>query len=145
MIRAWHALRATLRRLPGAADTALDAAALAVRRRPDGTVPAAGVLPLLAPGSVPSWRIAATRAAAVAAAVVAFGAVAQWPMAGSRTWLFAANLTVSAGFSAGSVLLSDEPRPPRAAFSFLRPASGYAAGAAWPGISPAVHRLLSLR
>ena len=113
MIRTRHALDAALRRLIGAGDTALDAAALTMQRRPDGTLPTGVVLPLLSPGSVPSWRIAATRAAAVVAGVVAFGAVVQWPMASSRTWLFAANLTVSAGFAAGSVLLSDEPRHSR--------------------------------
>ena len=113
MIRTCHALDAALRRLIGAGDTALDAAALTMQRRPDGTLPTGVVLPLLSPGSVPSWRIAATRAAAVVAGVVAFGAVVQWPMASSRTWLFAANLTVSAGFAAGSVLLSDEPRHAR--------------------------------
>jgi signal transduction histidine kinase len=113
MIRACHALDAAVRRLIGAGDTALDAAALTMRRRPDGTQPTGVVLPLLSPGSVPSWRIAATRATAVVAVVVAFGAVVQWPMASSRTWLFAANLTVAAGFSAGSVLLSDEPRHAR--------------------------------
>jgi signal transduction histidine kinase len=69
--------------------------------------------PLLSPGSVPSWRVATARAAAVAAAVVAFGALVQWPMASSRSWLFASNLVVSGGFAAGSVLLSDEPRHAR--------------------------------
>src|SRR6185437_1915852 len=52
-------------------------------------------------------------AAAVAAAVVASGALARWPMASSRSWLFASNLVVSGGFAAGSVLLSDEPRHAR--------------------------------
>jgi signal transduction histidine kinase len=113
MIQACRALEAVLRRLAGAVDTVLDAAALTVRRRPDGTVPAGVALPLLSPGSVPSWRVAAARAASVVAAVVAFGVVVQWPMAANRPWLFAANLTVSAGFSAGSVLLSDEPRHAR--------------------------------
>ena len=58
---------------------------------PASTVPASAALrsPLLPPGSVPSWRVAAVRAIAVAAAVVAFGAVAQWPMVGARSWLFA--------------------------------------------------------
>ena len=41
-------------------------------------------------GSVPSWRLAAIRAA-----VLAFGAAVQWPMPGSRTWLFASNLKVT--------------------------------------------------
>ena len=68
---------------------------------------------LLSPGSVPSWQVAAVRAAAVAAAVVAFGAAAQWPIAGTRTWLFASNLIVAGGFAAGSALLSDEPRHAR--------------------------------
>jgi len=64
----------------------------------------------LSPGTVPPWQVAAARAALVTAAVIAFGAAAQWPMAGSRPWLFASNLLVSGGFAVGSVLVSDEPR-----------------------------------
>ena len=64
----------------------------------------------LSPGSVPSWQAAAARTALVTAAVIAFGALAQWPMASSRPWLFASNLVVSGGFAVGSVLVSDEPR-----------------------------------
>jgi signal transduction histidine kinase len=75
--------------------------------------------PLLAPGSVPSWRVATARAAAVAAAVVAFGVLVQWPLASSRSWLFASNLVVSGGFAAGSVLLSDEPRHARTRWALL--------------------------
>jgi hypothetical protein len=75
--------------------------------------------PLLAPGSVPSWRVATARAAAVAGAVVAFGVLAQWPLASSRSWLFASNLVVSGGFAAGSVLLSDEPRHARTRWALL--------------------------
>jgi signal transduction histidine kinase len=66
--------------------------------------------PVLRPGSVPSWRRAAVRACAVAAAVVAFGAVAQWPIAGPRGPLFFSNLILVGGFAAGSVLVSDDPR-----------------------------------
>ncbi len=69
--------------------------------------------PLLAPGSVPSWRVATGRAVAVAVVVVAFGVLVQWPLASSRSWLFASNLVVAGGFAAGSVLLSDEPRHAR--------------------------------
>ena len=88
---------------------------------PASTVPASAALrsPLLPPGSVPSWRVAAVRAIAVAAAVVAFGAVAQWPMVGARSWLFASNLIVVGGFAAGSVLLSDEPRHARTRYALL--------------------------
>ena len=75
--------------------------------------------PMLAPGSVPSWRVATARAAAVAAAVVAFGVLVQWPLASSRSWLFASNLVVSGGFAAGSVLLSDEPRHARTRCALL--------------------------
>jgi signal transduction histidine kinase len=75
--------------------------------------------PLLAPGSVPSWRVATTRAAAVAIVVVAFGVLVQWPLASSRSWLFASNLVVSGGFAAGSVLLSDEPRHARTRWALL--------------------------
>jgi signal transduction histidine kinase len=67
----------------------------------------------LSPGTVPTWQAAATRAALVTAAVLAFGAVAQWPMTGSRPWLFASNLVVVGGFAVGSVLVSDEPRHAR--------------------------------
>ena len=112
MIRAWRA------RSAASGDSAVRLTQLVMplppcRRLRDGTVPASAALPLLSPGSVPSWRVAAVRAAAVAAAVVAFGAAAQWPMAGTRTWLFASNLIVVGGFAAGSVLLSDEPRHAR--------------------------------
>jgi hypothetical protein len=83
-------------------------------RSRSATAPASAALrPLLPPGSVPPWQVAAVRAAAVAAAVVAFGAVVQWPMVGSRNWLFASNLIVVGGFAAGSVLLSDEVRHAR--------------------------------
>ena len=75
--------------------------------------------PLLAPGSVPSWRVATTRAVTVAIVVVAFGVLAQWPLASSRSWLFASNLVVSGGFAAGSVLLSDEPRHARTRWALL--------------------------
>jgi signal transduction histidine kinase len=64
----------------------------------------------LSPGTVLPWRAAAARAVLVTAAVVAFGALAQWPIIGSRPWLVTSNLIVSGGFAAGSVLLSDEPR-----------------------------------
>ena len=64
----------------------------------------------LSPGTVPPWQAAAARTALVTAAVLAFGAAAQWPMVGSRPWLFTSNLLVSGGFAVGSVLVSDEPR-----------------------------------
>ena len=51
--------------------------------------------------------------------MVAFGALAQWPMVGSRNWLFASNLIVVGGFAAGSVLLSDEPRHARTRLALL--------------------------
>jgi signal transduction histidine kinase len=66
-------------------------------------------LPLLLPGTVPPWRAAAARAAAVAAVAVACGVVMQWPMLGHRDSLLAANLVVSGAFAAGSILLSDQP------------------------------------
>ena len=64
----------------------------------------------LSPGTVPPWQAAAARTALVTAAVLAFGAAAQWPMVGSRPWLFTSNLLLSGGFAVGSVLVSDEPR-----------------------------------
>lgn len=89
-------------------------------RARSATAPASAALrPLLPPGSVPPWQVAAVRAVTVAAAVVAFGAVVQWPMAGSRSWLFASNLIVVGGFAAGSVLLSDEPRHARTRHALL--------------------------
>ena len=114
MIRAWRA-RAALRRYRGAVGASRDAAAPTSASGKGGTASASAAFqsPLLPPGSVPSWRVATVRAAAVAAAVVAFGALAQWPMIGSRNWLFASNLIVVGGFAAGSVLLSDEPRHAR--------------------------------
>lgn len=70
--------------------------------------PAPASSALLRPGTVRPWQEAVARASVVTVAVVAFGALAQWPLAGRQGWLFAGNLTVSAGFAAGSVLLSDE-------------------------------------
>jgi signal transduction histidine kinase len=111
MIRAWRARTGVPRRYRGAVHGTQDAAAAASAGE-GGVMSATARLrsPLLRPGSVPSWRRAAARAAAVAAGVVAFGAVAQWPIAGSRTPLFVSNLILVGGFAAGSVLVSDEPR-----------------------------------
>lgn len=120
MIRGWRARSTALRRHRGAAAASRDADPPAWASGIGGTAPSAALRsPLFPPGSVPSWQVAAIRAAAVAAAVVAFGAVVQLPMVGSRTWLFASNLIVVGGFAAGSVLLSDEPRHARTRHALL--------------------------
>src|SRR5271166_93222 len=115
MISAWRARSTALRGHRSAVGATRDVAAPLLAPGESGAASASTALrsPLLPPGSVPSWQVAAVRAAVVAAAVVAFGAAAQWPMASSRTWLFASNLIVVGGFAAGAVLLSDEPRHAR--------------------------------